>query len=148
MIVPIIDITMKVAAHVVTDELDSARRRVLAAALLCVGSVVTIHGIGTGERMSSRGFEVVHARWRGRARALAACCGFDLCHKYILYLYLYFFFARSVYVCARVRRVCLLLRLLNDSLDPRSKATQYVRVVACACGRMCARAFAARLSRS
>ena len=21
--------------------------------------------------------------------ALAACCGFDLCHKYILYLYLY-----------------------------------------------------------
>jgi hypothetical protein len=23
--------------------------------------------------------------------ALAACCGFDLCHKYILYLYLYFF---------------------------------------------------------
>jgi hypothetical protein len=22
--------------------------------------------------------------------ALAACCGFDLCHKYILYLYLYF----------------------------------------------------------
>ena len=21
--------------------------------------------------------------------ALAACCGFDLCHKYVLYLYLY-----------------------------------------------------------
>ena len=24
--------------------------------------------------------------------ALAACCGFDLCHKYILYLYLYLYF--------------------------------------------------------
>ena len=23
--------------------------------------------------------------------ALAACCGFDLCHKYILYLYLYLY---------------------------------------------------------
>ena len=23
---------------------------------------------------------------------LAACCGFDLCHKYILYLYLYLYF--------------------------------------------------------
>jgi hypothetical protein len=27
--------------------------------------------------------------------ALAACCGFDLCHKYILYLYLY------LYLCMR-----------------------------------------------
>jgi hypothetical protein len=38
--------------------------------------------------------------------ALAACCGFDLCHKYILYLYLYFlkggFYRVSVHlhVCA------------------------------------------------
>jgi hypothetical protein len=27
--------------------------------------------------------------------ALAACCGFDLCHKYILYLYLYLYFPRA-----------------------------------------------------
>jgi hypothetical protein len=27
--------------------------------------------------------------------ALAACCGFDLCHKYILYLYLYLYFLAS-----------------------------------------------------
>ena len=26
--------------------------------------------------------------------ALAACCGFDLCHKYILYLYLYLYLVR------------------------------------------------------
>ena len=26
-----------------------------------------------------------------RSAALAACCGFDLCHKYILYLYLYLY---------------------------------------------------------
>jgi hypothetical protein len=36
--------------------------------------------------------------------ALAACCGFDLCHKYILYLYLYLYllpvlsFASPVYL--------------------------------------------------
>jgi hypothetical protein len=28
--------------------------------------------------------------------ALTACCGFDLCHKYILYLYLYLYFAADV----------------------------------------------------
>jgi hypothetical protein len=27
--------------------------------------------------------------------ALAACCGFDLCHKYILYLYLYLYWVTS-----------------------------------------------------
>ena len=27
--------------------------------------------------------------------ALAACCGFDLCHKYILYLYLYLYFGAA-----------------------------------------------------
>ena len=28
--------------------------------------------------------------------ALAACCGFDLCHKYILYLYLYLYLRQGV----------------------------------------------------
>ncbi len=28
--------------------------------------------------------------------ALAACCGFDLCHKYILYMYLYLYFSPRV----------------------------------------------------
>ncbi len=32
--------------------------------------------------------------------ALAACCGFDLCHKYILYLYLYFNVAEWILVAA------------------------------------------------
>jgi hypothetical protein len=27
---------------------------------------------------------------------LAACCGFDLCHKYVLYLYLYLYFVRNL----------------------------------------------------
>ena len=31
--------------------------------------------------------------------ALAACCGFDLCHKYILYLYLYFVKRRAAVRC-------------------------------------------------
>jgi hypothetical protein len=34
--------------------------------------------------------------------ALAACCGFDLCHKYILYLYLYLCLPACLRVC-----VCL-----------------------------------------
>jgi hypothetical protein len=37
--------------------------------------------------------------------ALAACCGFDLCHKYILYLYLYLYLFVFVFVFAvAVRR--------------------------------------------
>ncbi len=31
--------------------------------------------------------------------ALAACCGFDLCHKYILYLYLYLYFCICICIC-------------------------------------------------
>ena len=33
--------------------------------------------------------------------ALAACCGFDLCHKYILYLCLYLCVRACVHVCLR-----------------------------------------------
>ena len=41
--------------------------------------------------------------------ALAACCGFDLCHKYILYLYLYFAVLRfrQQVVVARAERASL-----------------------------------------
>jgi hypothetical protein len=38
--------------------------------------------------------------------ALAACCGFDLCHKYILYLYLYLYF-------------CLLAHILMEYVHPQ-----------------------------
>jgi hypothetical protein len=39
--------------------------------------------------------------------ALAACCGFDLCHKYILYLYLYLYLEKCCEHRAVVRvRTC------------------------------------------
>ena len=45
--------------------------------------------------------------------ALAACCGFDLCHKYILYLYLYLYFrfvAPLSKTCAPTTISCLQTR--------------------------------------
>jgi hypothetical protein len=51
-------------------------------------------------------FDVEHHRtaallaMRVLSDALAACCGFDLCHKYILYLNLYFGCADRQCICA------------------------------------------------
>jgi hypothetical protein len=43
--------------------------------------------------------------------ALAACCGFDLCHKYILYLYLYLYFSILEFHCRGACTAALILPL-------------------------------------
>ncbi len=64
------------------------------------------------------------ARWPRRRRrapllfALAACCGFDLCHKYILYLYLYLYFARML---IRMRSAA---RVVARDMAQREKAAR------------------------
>jgi hypothetical protein len=46
---------------------------------------------------------VTHAQ----VNTYAACCGFDLCHKYILYLYLYLYLY-AIFVCSTVcNAVCM-----------------------------------------
>jgi hypothetical protein len=52
--------------------------------------------------------------------ALAACCGFDLCHKYILYLYLYLYLDEISRKRAQGTRSAAALELLRTLNSPRA----------------------------